>query len=80
MVQTIVFFRLAASEADRMNDAEESDEDSLDDVDAATAMLELKHGQRQHHEKQYRKKPPMAEVNKKLFIWTSLLKSLFRRS
>lgn len=40
-----VVFRLAASEADRINEAEESEEDSLDDVDAATAMLELKHGQ-----------------------------------
>lgn len=56
-------FRLAASEADRMNEAEESDEDSLDDVDAATAMLELKHGQRQHHGKQWRKKPRMGEVS-----------------
>ncbi|KAK6621170.1 hypothetical protein RUM43_011476 [Polyplax serrata] len=64
--------RLAASEADRINEAEESEDDSLDDVDAATAMLELKHGQvpngnqdiytRDYIQQKYlRKKPKLRE-------------------
>lgn len=78
----INFFRLAASEADRINEAEESEDDSLDDVDAATAMLELKHGQvpngnqdiytRDYIQQKYlRKKPKLREVCEGYFSYNA---------